>query len=253
MRPVNLIPPDLRRGDSAPTRTGPLAYMVVAALGAVLVAVLVVVMLGNSAADKRTEVASLEAQAAQTEARATALSPYVSFQSLRDARVQTVDSLAKSRFDWERVIRELSRVIPSQVSLNNMTGTISPDVTIDDGAGIALRGSVAGPAVELKGCARSQDDIARLIAAVNDVDGVTRVTAVNGIKADGAGGEDSGGGAEGASSSGGCAAKNPSFELVAAFDAVPVPAGATDPGTVVAPGGATPTASSPGAGLTPGG
>ena len=31
---------------------------------------------------------------------------------MRDARVATIDSLAKSRFDWERVIRELSVVIP---------------------------------------------------------------------------------------------------------------------------------------------
>ena len=32
MRPVNLIPPEDRRGQHAPLRTGPLAYILVGAL-----------------------------------------------------------------------------------------------------------------------------------------------------------------------------------------------------------------------------
>ena len=32
MRPVNLIPPEDRRGEQAPLRTGPLAYVLVGAL-----------------------------------------------------------------------------------------------------------------------------------------------------------------------------------------------------------------------------
>ena len=39
MRPVNLIPPEDRRGERAPMRTGPLAYVVVALLAVGLVAV----------------------------------------------------------------------------------------------------------------------------------------------------------------------------------------------------------------------
>ncbi len=135
MRPVNLIPLDQRRGESAPARTGPLAFIVVGALAVVLLAVIAVVMLGNSVEEKRSEVASLEVQAAETEARSQALSPYVSFQQLRDARVETIGSLARSRFDWERVIREVTKLIPSGVWLQNMTGTIRPDVQIDNSAG----------------------------------------------------------------------------------------------------------------------
>ena len=97
MRPVNLIPMDQRRGESAPVRTGPLAYIVVGFLGVVLAAVVAIVLLGNSIDDKKSEVNSLEAQAAESQARAQALSPYVSFQQLRDARVETIGSLARSR------------------------------------------------------------------------------------------------------------------------------------------------------------
>ncbi len=231
MRPVNLIPLDQRRGDAAPVRTGPLAYIIVGFLGLALAAVIAVVMLGNSVDDKQAEVASLESQAAETQARAQALSPYVSFQQLRDARAETVGSLARSRFDWERVIREVTRLIPHSVWLQNMTGTVRPDVQLDSGAGIALRSSVPGPALELTGCARAQTDIARLIAAINDVDGVTRVTAVNGIKSSSAGG----GGAEGSGSADSCPASTPSFQLLAAFDEIAMPETPGGPGAAVTP------------------
>ena len=44
MRPVNLIPPEQRRGEQAPLRTGPLPYIVVGALVAVLVGVTALVL-----------------------------------------------------------------------------------------------------------------------------------------------------------------------------------------------------------------
>lgn len=238
MRPVNLIPAEERRGEAAPTRTGPLAYIVVGALVVVLAAVTAVVLLGNQIDEKTSQVAALESTAAETQARAAALSPYVSFQSLRDARVETVSSLATSRFDWERVVRELSRLIPRGVWIRNMTGTVSPAVTLDDAAGVSLRAAVTGPAIELVGCARSQPDIARLIASINDVDGVTRVTAANGVKptiandteSEGQGPSDAEGASDAATV---CPDTSPAFELVAAFDAVPVPA--TDPGATAVP------------------
>ena len=39
MRPVNLIPPEARRGEKAPMRTGALSYVIVAVLAAALVGV----------------------------------------------------------------------------------------------------------------------------------------------------------------------------------------------------------------------
>ncbi len=146
--------------------------------------------------------------------------------------MQTIDSLAKSRFDWERVIRELSVVIPKGIWLSNLTGTVSPEVQIDDSAGIGLRTAIPGPALELVGCARSQPDIARLIAAMYDIDGITRVTAANGIKStttakstDAKAEDDT----AAADTSGTCPRSAPSFQLVAAFDAVVVDPAAVTP------------------------
>ncbi|MFN8112347.1 MAG: hypothetical protein U0R51_04020 [Solirubrobacterales bacterium] len=224
MRPVNLIPAEERRGASAPSRTGSASYLVVGLLAVVLVAVTAIVFLGNKVDDKQTEADALEAKAIETEARAEGLSSYVNFAQMRESRATTIDSLAKSRFDWERVIREVSLVIPKTVWLSNLTGTVSPEVQLDDAPGITLRDSVPGPALELVGCARSQPAIATLIASLHDIDGVTRVTAANGIKSDTT--EEStassgSGAADTADTEGTCPPSAPAFQIIAAFDAVP--------------------------------
>jgi Tfp pilus assembly protein PilN len=175
MRPVNLIPPEQRRGEAAPVRAGAASYIVIAALFAILFAVTGVVLTGNSVDDKKSELASLETTQAETDARASALSNFASFQQMKDARVETVASLAQSRFDWERVMSEVARVLPDSVWLTNLTGTVSPEVTVPKGAAAGTRDSVPGPALTMVGCARSQQDVASLIAAIGDIDGVSRV------------------------------------------------------------------------------
>lgn len=223
MRPVNLIPKEERRGSSAPSRTGSAAYFLVGGLVLVLVGVCAMVFMGNQVSDKQAEADTLEAQAVETEARAESLASYVDFAAVRESRALTIDSLAKSRFDWERVIRELSLVIPKDVWLSNLTGTVAPEVQLDDGASIGLRTSIPGPALEFIGCARSQPAIASFIASLHDIDGVTRVTAVNGIKTATEEDTSTGGATDDtqAASDGTCPQSSPSFQVVAAFDAVP--------------------------------
>ena len=89
-------------------------------------------------------------------------------------------------------------------------------------------------------------DIARLIAAINDVDGVTRVAAVNGIKPSSPKTDESQESAESseATTTGTCARSAPAFELVAAFDGVQVPDAAS--GAPVAPPATTPTSTATG-------
>ncbi len=236
MRPVNLIPPEERRGDGAPTRAGAASYIVVAVLAAILFAVTGVVLANNSVNDKKSELASAQAEQAQTEAKAEALQNFASFQEMKDARVATVTSLAQSRFDWERVVREVSRVLPDHVWLTNLTGTVTPDTTVPKSAEVQARASVPGPALTLVGCARSQEDVAALIAAMQDVDGVTRVLAERSDK------PTSHVTASGDKITQDCRTRNyvTQFGLVAAFDAVAPPADATGSSTA-AP--ATPTSS----------
>ena len=63
MRPVNLIPPEDRRGDHAPLRAGSLSYVIVGGIAAVLVAVVALVLTQNSITDRENEIAQLEVAA----------------------------------------------------------------------------------------------------------------------------------------------------------------------------------------------
>ena len=75
MRPINLIPPEDRRGDSAPLRTGPLPYIVIGALVAVLLGVGGIVLLGNQISESKNELAKVEAEDSAAAARAHSSAP----------------------------------------------------------------------------------------------------------------------------------------------------------------------------------
>jgi Tfp pilus assembly protein PilN len=237
MRPVNLIPPEQRRGDRAPTRTGPISYLVVGALALALAGVTAVVLTSNQIADRKDEIASLEVREAAAMEKVASLASYAEFAELEQARAVTVDSLARSRFDWERVLRELALVIPSDIELTGVNGSVAPGVAAEGGAEAnTLRAGAPGPALEVSGCSHDQEDVAEFAAALEDIDGVTRVgvnTSEREAESAGAAGGGSGAGCE----------EVPgiyTFQVLAAFDevAVAAPAG----GSTAAPTAPAPAA-----------
>ena len=223
MRPINLIPAEERRGDSAPLRSGPLAYILLGALVLILIGVSAVVLTNNQISERKAEVEKLEREDAAAKAKAERLVAYTQFRDLAEQRVTTVAELADSRFDWERVMRELSLILPSDVWLVGMTATAAPGVSVE-GGGSSLRAAAPGPALELDGCATGQEAVARFVTALKDIDGVTRVGVENSElpKSGGEGGGGSDGGDE-------CRTRDfiSKFEVVASFDAAPVSPSAT--------------------------
>ncbi len=170
MRPVNLIPPEDRRGDKAPLRSGPLSYIVVGALAVVLLGVYLMVSTFNGIAEKKGQVAQLEADLEASTSEAERLSPFAEFATLRVQREATIASLAQSRFDWERVMRELALIIPEDVTLTTLNGSAYANA-----AGSAAAEPIAAPNMAISGCAASHEAVARFVAALEDIDGVTRV------------------------------------------------------------------------------
>src|SRR5215211_1099757 len=120
MRPVNLIPADQRSGENRPLRSGPIAYVVLGALVAMLLGVSALVLTGNQIDEHKSEIAQLEVEDQAAEEKAAELVAYTQFRSLREERLLTIGSLADSRFDWERVMRELSLILPADVWLTNL-------------------------------------------------------------------------------------------------------------------------------------
>jgi Tfp pilus assembly protein PilN len=234
MRPVNLIPLEQRRGSQSPLRTGPLPYIVLGVLVALLAGVALLVVTGNEISERKVEIVTLKREDRHAQKKAERLASFVQLAQLRQQRTETVSALADSRFDWERVMRELARVLPSNVWLTTLNASASPEATAGGGSessgeGSGLRSSIAGPALEIGGCSTGQDGVAGFITALKQIDGVTRV----GVESSGLPSEsssaESGEGSEGGGGGGtDCRTRKfiAQFQLVVAFDAAPVPASA---------------------------
>lgn len=261
MKAINLLPPDLRgtpkRSGSASSKptvaaeapAGIGAYVVLGALAACVVALAAYVLTTNTVKDRQAKLEATTAQAAATTQRVAQLKPYADFQAMAETRIQTVKDLASSRFDWEQAMRDVSRVIPTNVTLSSLSGSISTGTA----GGSTIRGAIAAPALELKGCTSGQKQVATLLSRLRNVDGVTRVSLGKSLKpAVSATGISTGSTTDAAACGKG---RPPAFELVAFFEGSEVPASVQDV-TVQAAAGATPpaaagTAPADGASATP--
>lgn len=209
MRPVNLIPAEERHDSQSPLRTGPLPYILVGALALAVLGVSMLVLTGNEIAERKDEVTTLKREDAAAQAHAQRLAAYVQFAEMREQRLATIASLADSRFDWERVMRELSKILPSDVWLTNL------EASAGGGGSEGAASGIAGPSLQISGCASGQEGVAGFVTALKEIDGVTRVgvetSTVEPPEGEGGGGSE------------GCGPGLAEFQMIAAFDAAPVP------------------------------
>ncbi len=191
VKAVNLIPNGPRSsgggkppvGPAAPSAPGdsPVgAYAILAALVFAIAASAMFVMTKNDITDKKSELTRVESQAQVVKQQAAALQSFADFKQLADARVATVRGLAASRFPWPSTLDDVSRALPADVYISSLDGT-----TLTEGAGGSqLRGAIQAPSIELNGCTKSQSSVARLMAQLREVRGVTRVTLAKSEKAE---------------------------------------------------------------------
>jgi Tfp pilus assembly protein PilN len=248
-RASSKAPAELGAGPEASGGSG--AFVVLGVLAACVAGVAGVVTTTNQIKQRQVDLASVTARQQALAGKAAQLKPFADFDSMASARVQTVRDLASSRFDWEQAMRDLGRAIPADVTLKRLTG----DVSTDSGGGGSsnLRGSISAPAITIDGCATGQTEVARLMARLHDIDGVTRVSLsksdVVSSKADATGSAS----ADAQRAATPCGAGNrPDFEIVMFFEhaAAAVTAPATGP-SVAAGAAASPTATpAPGAAAT---
>ena len=150
---------------------------------------------------------AIQAQADVATQAAAKLKPYADFEATAKARVETVRGLAAARFDWEQALRDLSRAVPADVKLQSLNGDMGLPGT-GGSSGDPLRAAIKAPAISLGGCAASQTSVARLLARLRAVDGVTRVSLSRSEKADSS-----------ATTSSACAGDNPpNFSTVVFFE-----------------------------------
>jgi Tfp pilus assembly protein PilN len=244
MKAVNLLPPDLRgagkpasavvaTGDEATGRVG--AFALLGVLAFCVVALAAYVLANNTVKDRRAQLDQVTAQATTVKARAAQLKPYADFAAQAQERLQTVRDLAGSRFDWERAMRDISRVVPAGVTLSKLDASISSE---SGSGGSGLRSAIAAPAVDLTGCTTGgQLAVATLLSRLRNIEGVTRVSLSKSDKPDAAATTSP---ATPSATATGCGAgRAPVFDLVVFFERSTVPATLGD----VSTGGSSATTS----------
>ncbi len=218
MRPVNLLPD--RERARTPTAAGGSSYVVVGVLAALLLAVFPYVMTSNQINSRTGEIATAEAEAAQAETRAAAFGPFQQFAQIKTARLTSVKTLADTRFDWERLMRELALVLPSGSSLTSVTASSAgePSSTQTSPTPPPTDGTVptAAPTVTLTGCATSQPRVAVMLVRLRQLHRAVDVQLVDSSQQDTGGDSDSGSAAP--SGTTGCSGSDYLFNATVTFD-----------------------------------
>jgi Tfp pilus assembly protein PilN len=181
VKPVNLLPAKHRPRTPTGGQQGS-AYVVVGILGTILVMVVFYVLTVNGVNNKKDQVARANAEAAQSEARASSLSAYGDFSKVKAQRVASVKQLADGRIDWERLTRGLARVLPDGVWLTTASASASgPPSAAGGGASTTAPTTpggatiTTGPQVELTGCAASHGVIAVTLVRLHELSGAQDV------------------------------------------------------------------------------
>jgi Tfp pilus assembly protein PilN len=205
MRPVNLIPQDQRRRKpSEGSAWG--AHAVLGVLAVLLAMAVGYVLTANSITEKESQAEEARIEAEQLEAQATNKESFTDFAEIAQTRTASVAAVASTRFDWERLMRELSRVMPAGSWLTSASASVagSPDATGDPAAAASGAGA---PSANLTGCTPKHTDVARMMVRLRQLHGVVDVTLTQSSRDDAAG-------ASGAIDSCG---RNTSFDLTLTF------------------------------------
>jgi Tfp pilus assembly protein PilN len=174
MKAVNLIPSDQRRAKPSGENAGS-AYVVLGVLVVLLVMAVAFVTTSNSVNDNTAKAKDAKQKAAALEAQVSALDSYTDFASIKEQRLGAVVIAAETRFDWERLMREISRVMPSGSWLQTTQASVLGDPA--DAAALATDPAAApsGPQATFVGCTPKQSSVAKILVRLRSMHRVTDV------------------------------------------------------------------------------
>lgn len=213
MRPVNLLPEQHRPRRASGERSGS-AYVIVGVLGALVIAALVYVLSANQVSSRGEELAAVKTELADVQRQKASLAAFQDFAEIKQTRITSVAQLASQRIDWERTLRELSRLLPPNSWISNLDAARS-------GAGEAAPAATApgGPTIKLTGCAPKPRDVATILVRLERLHGAKDVTLASSTRT--SGGKSGGSDGEGDQ---GCGPFY-SFDLTVALELLPAAPG----------------------------
>jgi Tfp pilus assembly protein PilN len=170
VRPVNLLP----RDDSKGQRPQPGAVTLTAVLGGVLVTALLAGLFlttSSTVGDRQAEVDGLRAELAAIPPPPESTGQ-TTLETEKSQRVTVLGQALGSRVAWDRMLREISLVLPEDIWLESLNAN-APDAT----AAAAAPGTQAGKgAFTITGYSYSHDGVARLLARLSVLPQLERPT-----------------------------------------------------------------------------
>ncbi len=191
MRAVNLLPGD----EANQGRKVPPLPVLAGCIGMVVISALLAVMFLSASAGVATKQRALEeiqAKYAAIPAPAPASPVVAELPQQRQTRVTALATVLGQRVAWDRLLREVSQVVPSDVwlvTLNALAPSVAP-------AAAASPAAAAGPAQSfmVTGCTYSQDSVARFLARLSVVPDLSSMTLGKSESSTSGGGGGGGGG-----------------------------------------------------------
>lgn len=250
MKAVNLIPVERRVGAGVGLgRSQGGAYVVIALVGLFALLLFVYGKASHDVTSDNAQTAKLTTEAEQARSDAGALARYNGLIAQSEARSAAAVELMDSRFDWAHALHEVGRVLPSQVSISSLNGTVtgteaskkaaapsssssgsSSSTTSTAAAAPVTSATPAGsvPTVVLSGCATSQTVVAETLQRMRLIDGVKEAELASSTASTSSG-----------SGSTTCPSPNATFDVTVTFEPLPagVPAGTTNVSNPATPAG----------------
>lgn len=199
MRAVNLLPEDatqrksFRKEDPAVVVGSALGVIVLIALGAGFMNVHAKVNADQTQLTAvRAELAQLSlrkrhAFVAPKPSNARPIIPIPAVTSEEQPRLAALSTAMSTRIAWDRILREFSLVLPSDVTLTTLTLTapVAPVAVLPGATPAAAAPGTQG--LNIAGSAFSQDGVARLLSRLMLIPDLTNVTLANSQTANGSG------------------------------------------------------------------
>jgi Tfp pilus assembly protein PilN len=159
MKRIDLLPPEQRVKAS---RERGLLWAILVLVAVVVVLGLVYVWQNGQVSDKQAELDQLTAQTAAVQQQALALAPYALIQTTRTAMTQTAQGIYASRVPWATILQEISLVIPENVRLQTLVGTV-PATMLPGPAAPPAAGAAPTPDITFTGTTYTHEDVAEFM------------------------------------------------------------------------------------------
>ncbi len=170
MKAVNLVPAEQRRATATGSLAGG-AYAVLGVLAVLLVMAVMYVLTSNSANENQSKADAARQEADALAAQTKQLDAFTDFSVIKQQRLASVMGAAQTRFDWERMMRELSRVIPKDSWIQTTDAKVVGDSDGTDPASTTTSSTavLAGPTLNLVGCTPHQSDTADMMVRLEQM------------------------------------------------------------------------------------